>query len=135
MCTIFYSRSEVILQRFWREVFGVLKILMNFFIIFILEFFKVMVHSVQNIITGILYILGDHFIKPLLSAFFNNIIQPFSILLLNILTIFINLLKPLLSLSRELLSQIAIPLKAFRLFEMNHRNKRNDSECTDIKVV
>ena len=94
-----------------------------------------MVHSVQNLITGILYTLGDHFIKPLLSAFFNNIIQPFSILLLNILTIFTNLLKPLLSLTRELLSQIAIPLKAFRLFEMNNRNKQNDRECTDIKVV
>ena len=124
------------MQRFWREVFGVLQILINVLIILILELLKVVVHSLQTFINGILYIIGDHFIKPILSGIFNNIIQPFSILLLNIFAIFLNLVKPVLTLTRELLSQISIPLKAFRLFQVNwDRKSGKDCICTDIKVI
>ena len=130
--TFFSCRSEVILQRFWREVFGVLQILINFFIIFTLELFKTIIRSVRYLLTGILYTTGDHFVKPLVAAIFNNIVQPFSVLLLNIFTILTNLLKPILALTREILSQVAIPLQAFRLFvfKWEYRGKEEN-----VKVV
>lgn len=124
------------LQKFWREVFGVLQILINFFLIFILELFKTVIYSIRYLLTGVLYTTGDHFIKPLLSAMFNNIVQPFAVLLLNVFTICTNLLKPILALTREIFTQIAIPLRAFRLFSFNWEKTSKDEIITrDIKVV
>ena len=127
-------RAEVALQRFWREVFGVLQILINFFIIFILELFKTIIFSIRYLLMGILYTTGDHFIKPLLSAMFNNFIQPVFVLLLNIFTILGNALKPILSLTRELLNQVSIPLHAFRLFVWDNRG-HYDSTYRGMRVV
>ena len=109
-------RSEVIVQRFWREVFGALQIIINFFIIFMLELFKTIILSVRYLLTGILYTTGDHFIKPVLSAIFNNFVQPIFVFVLNVLTILGELLRPILALTREILGQVSIPLQAFRLF-------------------
>ncbi|XP_028396066.1 uncharacterized protein LOC114520061 [Dendronephthya gigantea] len=130
------DKSEMVFQRLWREVFGVLQILLNFFIIFILEFFKTILQSVRYLLMGILYTTGDQFIKPVLAAVFNNIIQPVSVLLLNVFSIVTNLLQPILALTREVLSQVAIPLQAFRLFVFNwdHRG-REESYRRDIKIV
>ena len=120
----------------WREMFGVLQIIVNFFIIFVLELFKTIIRSVRYLLTGILYTIGDHLMKPLLSAIFNNFVQPPFVFALNVFTILGNVLKPILALTREILSQVTIPLRACRLFVFNWEYKgQKDSACRDIKVV
>ena len=118
------DKSEVIVQRFWREVFGVLQIVINFFITFLLELFKTIILSVRYLLTGILYTTGDHFIKPVLSAIFNNFVQPAFVFVLNVLTILGELLRPILALTREILGQVSIPLRAFRLFVWESRGRK-----------
>ncbi|XP_046849269.1 uncharacterized protein LOC124442809 isoform X3 [Xenia sp. Carnegie-2017] len=130
------DKSDVILQKFWREIFGAFQIFLNFFVILLLELFKTIVITFRRLIAGIFYICGDHFIKPLLTALFNNFIQPISVLLLNIFVSSTNLMKPLLAVTRELLSQLAIPLHAFRLFAISWESKEKDEvNQRNLKIV
>ena len=68
---------------------------------------------------------GDSFLKPLLAATFNNIIQPMFVLVWNVMHIIRKLVEPALILTREIFSQFAMMLRALRLVDWNPNSKED----------
>jgi len=117
---LFSFSSERLLTYFWQEFFGAIALVVDFGLIFTLELIKFTFRRIfMRLLVGFIVVFGDHFLKPTLAAMFNSLFQPLLIFVRNILLGLKNGLQPLLDLSREILHQIAMVLKAFRLFELN----------------
>ena len=94
--------------------------MVDFMMIFVLELFEFVIHwIVLRLVMGILSVMGDHVVKPILTTLFNGFIQPGLIFLWNIFSGLRNMVQPVLDISREFTLQIATVLRAFRLVEMN----------------
>ncbi len=120
MLTLISSRVETLSRRGIQEFFGALQIIIDFFIIFTVESIRFILRQFgRKLIGGTLTAFGDFLTKPVFSALFNSIIQPFFVLIWNIMHGIRKLLEPILILSRELFSQVALVLGAFRLVEVN----------------
>lgn len=63
---------------------------------------------------------SDYFIKPLLTIFFNGIIQPILIFFYNIATSFRDLCEPIAQTFGFFIHEIAIFFRAIRLVEINN---------------
>ncbi|XP_067861360.1 uncharacterized protein [Heptranchias perlo] len=112
--------SDDAIRQCWRELFAVVRILVNMVTLFLIELVNFLSRSLfQILLVGLLTVIGDHLLKPLLVALFNSLLQPTMIFLLNIFTGIRNLLNPLIDIFRRLLMQIATVLHAFRLVEVN----------------
>ncbi|XP_038668154.1 uncharacterized protein LOC119973802 [Scyliorhinus canicula] len=112
--------SDDAIRQCWRNLFAMVKILVNMVTLFFIELVNFVCRSIfQVLLVGLLVVIGDHLLKPLLAALFNSLLQPIMIFLLNIFIGIRNLLNPLIDIFRKLLLQIAAVLHAFRLVEVN----------------
>ncbi|GCB61275.1 hypothetical protein scyTo_0009308 [Scyliorhinus torazame] len=112
--------SDDAIRQCWRNLFAMVKILVNMVTLFFIELVNFLCRSIfQVLLVGLLVVIGDHLLKPFLAALFNSLLQPIMIFLLNIFIGIRNLLNPLIDIFRRLLLQIAAVLHAFRLVEVN----------------
>ncbi|KAG6924103.1 hypothetical protein G0U57_018300 [Chelydra serpentina] len=112
--------SEKVIQQNLREFFGLLRILVNVVLIFLIELVRFLGKSVfQVLVVGLLTTAGDHVLKPFLVAVFNSLLQPLLLFLLNVLCSVRNLTYPLIDILKGICLQLALVLQAFRLVEVN----------------
>nr|XP_014424961.1 uncharacterized protein LOC102453769 [Pelodiscus sinensis] len=117
--------SEKVIEQNLREFFGLLRILVNVVLIFLLELVRFLSTSVfQGLVVGLLTTVGDHALKPFLVAVFNSILQPLLLFLLNVLCSVRNLAYPLLDILKGICLQLAVVLRACRLVEVNMQPER-----------
>ncbi|XP_048410442.1 uncharacterized protein LOC125463318 isoform X2 [Stegostoma tigrinum] len=123
--------SDDAIRQCWRNLFAVVRILVNLFSLFLIELLNFLCRSVfQVLLVGLLTVIGDHLLKPFLAALFNSLLQPIMIFLLNVFIGIRNLLNPSIDILRRLLMQIAAVLHAFRLVEVNLN--RTPSQYQDV---
>ncbi|XP_031754954.1 uncharacterized protein LOC100490973 isoform X3 [Xenopus tropicalis] len=114
------DKSEKLILRCWREIFGFLRILAGLVTIFLIELITFLGKYIfQVLFVGFLTALGDHVVKPVLVALFNHFLQPLLIFIFNILYSLHNLWFPILDVLRGIAQQIATVLQAFRLVEVH----------------
>ncbi|KAM4675063.1 uncharacterized protein O3C94_007881 [Discoglossus pictus] len=126
------DRSEKMILRCWREVFGVLRILTSLVTIFLIELLLFLGKYIfQVLVVGFLTVLGDHVFKPLMVALFNSLLQPLFIFMLNLFSSLRNLWLPIQDILRGIAQAIATVLKAFRLVEV-HIGHTPSCPCTQV---
>ncbi|KAF7998331.1 hypothetical protein HCN44_009729 [Aphidius gifuensis] len=107
--------------RFWAEIFGTIHIGITFITAFILQLLRFFLYSLVRPLTiGVIQMFSDYFIKPLLTIFFNGIIQPILIFFYNIATSFRDLCEPIAQTFGFFIHEIAIFFRAIRLVEINN---------------
>ncbi|XP_029055695.1 uncharacterized protein LOC114882805 [Osmia bicornis bicornis] len=113
------EKTDQAATRFWAEIFGTIHIGTAFVTAFILQFLRFILYSVIRPLTvGILQLLADYFIKPLLSIIFNALIQPVLILLYNIATSLRDLCEPIAEAMGLFLRELANVCAAIRIVEV-----------------
>ncbi|XP_013382588.1 uncharacterized protein LOC106153267 [Lingula anatina] len=127
------DKAEMISRRIALEFFGVLRLIVGFFIIFVVELYRfVMRHILHPILVGILVVTGDYLIKPVLSAIFNGILQPVSIFLYNLFVALRTGLNPLIDIINGFARQVAVILGAFRLVVVNNTHNHYERHVQDV---
>ncbi|XP_029172114.1 uncharacterized protein LOC114941328 [Nylanderia fulva] len=125
------EKTDQAATRFWAEIFGTIHIGIAFVTAFILQLFRFILYSVIRPLTvGILQLVADYFVKPLLSILFNAIVQPILILLYNIATSFRDLCEPIAEAIGLFLREIANLCAAIRLVEVKHVHTSATTACT-----
>ena len=115
-----FFRVESYTQRGIQEFFGALQIVVDFAVIFIVELLRFLFRQFgRKLIGGTVTVFGDSFLKPVLTAVFNNVVQPLFVLVWNMMFGFRKLLDPVLAITKEILSQVSMVLQSFRLVEVN----------------
>ncbi|XP_032668473.1 uncharacterized protein LOC116842837 [Odontomachus brunneus] len=115
------EKTDQAATRFWAEIFGTIHIGTAFVIAFILQLLRFVLYSVIRPLTvGILQLIADYFVKPLLSIVFNALIQPILILFYNIATSLRDLCEPIAEAIGLFLREIATLCAAIRLVEVKH---------------
>ncbi|XP_019639836.1 PREDICTED: uncharacterized protein LOC109481690 [Branchiostoma belcheri] len=121
------DKSEVLVRRGVQEMFGVLRLLVDVFVILAVELARFVFRQIlQNLVVGLVVVMGDHFFKPLVAAVFNSFLQPVLMLLWNVATATRTVFGPLVDILRGVALQIAVVLRAFRLVEVNWKTDRRD---------
>ncbi|CAH1256103.1 Hypp1589 [Branchiostoma lanceolatum] len=116
------DKSEVMVRRGVQELFGVMRLLVDVFVILAVELARFVFRQVvQNLLIGLLVVMGDHFVKPLVAALFNSFLQPVLMLLWNVATATRTVFGPVVDILRGVALQFAVVLRAFRLVELNWR--------------
>lgn len=107
--------------RFWAEIFGTFHIGIAFVIAFILQLLRFVLYSVVRPLTvGVVQMIADYFVKPLLSILFNALVQPLLILLYNVATSLRDLCEPIAEAMGLFLREIANVFAAIRIVEVKH---------------
>lgn len=120
MFPIFF-RLEPHIRRGWQEFFGLFRIIFDFITIFVIELLRLIFSTVfQKFIVGVITIMGDYFLKPLLSSVFNSVLQPEFVFLWNTTRGIRRLSQPLVQLFGDILQYFSGLLRSFRLFEYNN---------------
>ncbi|KAK9305186.1 hypothetical protein QLX08_003704 [Tetragonisca angustula] len=113
------EKTDQAATRFWAEIFGTIHIGTAFITAFVLQLVRFILYSIIRPLTvGILQLLADYFIKPLLSIVFNALIQPVLILLYNIATSCKDLCEPIAEAIGLFLREIAHVCAAIRVVEV-----------------
>jgi len=124
------TRIRPYLQRVWSEFFGGIQIIIEFFVIIILELSKVVFSTVsQKLIAGLMAVIGDHLLKPLYSSFFNFLLQPTFVLLWNITNGTRKFMQPLVLLLGDFLVPLSNLVRAFRIFDTTPAGHNNNKAC------
>ncbi|KAL6426115.1 hypothetical protein ACFW04_008998 [Cataglyphis niger] len=125
------EKTDQAATRFWAEIFGTIHIGIAFVTAFILQLLRFILYSVIRPLTvGILQLIADYFLKPLLSILFNALIQPVLILLYNIATSLRDLCEPIAEAIGLFLREIANLCAAIRLVEVKHVHAPTTTACT-----
>ncbi|XP_017889055.1 uncharacterized protein LOC108630332 [Ceratina calcarata] len=125
------EKTDQAATRFWAEIFGTIHIGTAFVTAFILQLLRFILYSIIRPLTvGILQLLADYFIKPLLSILFNALIQPVLILLYNIATSFKDLCEPIAEAIGLFLREIAHLCAAIRIVEVKQGAAAPSVACT-----
>nr|CAD7410360.1 unnamed protein product [Timema cristinae] len=74
---------------------------------------------IRSLLVGLVQLTSDYFFKPILTILFNGIIQPIFILLYNMATSFRDLCEPIAHAVGFFLREMAHPVRALRLVEIN----------------
>lgn len=107
--------------RFWAGIFGYVHIGLTFFTTLILQIIRCILFSlIRPLTVGIIQLVADYFLKPLLSITFNGIIQPILILFYNIATSFRDCCEPLAMTLGFCLKEFALLLRSCRLVQITH---------------
>ncbi|EFN89817.1 uncharacterized protein LOC105181454 [Harpegnathos saltator] len=115
------EKTDQAATRFWAEIFGTIHIGTAFIMAFILQLLRFLLYSVIRPLTvGILQLIADYFVKPLLSIVFNALIQPILILFYNIAMSLRDLCQPIAEALGLFLREIANLCAAIRLVEVKH---------------
>lgn len=116
----FADRSELAAYRVWRECFAVLRFPLDFIIIFFLELVRFLFRGIfLQLVVGLITIIGDYGIKPVLAALFSSFIQPSATLLANVAISLRQICEPLFAIIHSIAVELAVVLRAFRLVEWN----------------
>ncbi|CAL1677555.1 unnamed protein product [Lasius platythorax] len=125
------EKTDQAATRFWAEIFGTIHIGIAFVTAFILQLLRFILYSVIRPLTvGILQLVADYFVKPLLSILFNALVQPVLILLYNIATSLRDLCEPIAEAMGLFLREIANLCAAIRLVEVKHVHAPTTTACT-----
>lgn len=117
-------RSERLVRRLWQEVFGSIRLLCDFLVIFLVELFRFLLQTVfHRCVAASANLLSNHVVWPILSAIHNVLIQPLAVLLWLIGRGLGQLLSPVLDFLSRLSHILAVPLRAFRLVEVSYWRK------------
>ena len=117
-----------------QELFGPLHIICDLFVIFLLELVKLVFATVfQKFIVGMLTVIGDCILKPLLSSLFNSLLQPLFVMLWNTTTGVRRFVQPMVLLIADILQPITYLVRSFRLIE--YRNKTTYLPQYDMKSI
>ncbi|XP_011694786.1 PREDICTED: uncharacterized protein LOC105454113 [Wasmannia auropunctata] len=115
------EKTDQAATRFWAEIFGTIHIGIAFVTAFILQLLRFVLYSVIRPLTvGILQLIADYFVKPLLSILFNALVQPILILFYNIATSLRDLCEPIAEAMGLFLREIANLCAAIRIVEVKH---------------
>ncbi|RLU18994.1 hypothetical protein DMN91_009352 [Ooceraea biroi] len=115
------EKTDQAATRFWAEIFGTIHIGTAFVTAFILQLLRFVLYSVIRPLTvGILQLMADYFVKPLLSILFNAVVQPVLILFYNIFTSLRDLCEPIAEAMGLFLREIANLCAAIRIVEVKH---------------
>ncbi|KAL6258851.1 hypothetical protein P5V15_010797 [Pogonomyrmex californicus] len=115
------EKTDQAATRFWAEMFGTIHIGIAFFTAFILQLLRFVLYSViRSLIVGLIQMIADYLLKPLLSILFNALIQPILILLYNIATSLRDLCEPIAEAFGLFLREIANLCAAIRIVEVKH---------------
>ncbi|KAJ8667910.1 hypothetical protein QAD02_009573 [Eretmocerus hayati] len=110
--------------QFWAEIFGYVHIGATFFTTLILQFIRCLLFSlVRPLTVGVVQLIADYFVKPLLSITFNGIIQPILILFYNMATSLRDCCEPLATILGFYTREFAALFRSCRLIEINHHHK------------
>lgn len=124
------EKTDQAATRFWAEIFGTIHIGIAFMTAFILQFLRFVLYSIIRPLTvGILQLIADYFVKPLLSIIFNALIQPILILFYNIAMSLKDLCEPIAEAIGLFLREIANVCAAIRLVEVKHVHA-SSTTCT-----
>ncbi|KAG5678641.1 hypothetical protein PVAND_008297 [Polypedilum vanderplanki] len=120
--------------KFWAEFFGSINVGVTFFIVFFLQLYRFILYSIlQSIIVGFFQMTSDYLLKPILTALFNGLFQPFLLLFQNIFHSLWCTLEPL----SQMLLGFCIPLieclRAIRLVDININSKQHHDEIFNRK--
>lgn len=114
-------RVDRLMQRIWQEVFAILRMALSIVIFFIVELLKFLAkHIFQPLVIAIFMSFGDYVIKPLLSVFFNGMVQPVSIFMWNVFSGMRHMFNPIGEILRRVFEQLAMLLRSVRLFEVTY---------------
>ncbi|KAG8225807.1 hypothetical protein J437_LFUL005614 [Ladona fulva] len=130
------EKSDVFATRFWAEVFGSLHLFVAFITTFILQLIRFLLHSLLRPLTvGIIQLISDYLLKPLLTIVFNGVLQPCLILLYNIATSFRDVCEPLAQALGFWMTNFAILFQSIRLIDI-HKRKCNhcQQKCEALEV-
>ncbi|XP_012061384.1 PREDICTED: uncharacterized protein LOC105624637 [Atta cephalotes] len=115
------EKTDQAATRFWAEIFGTIHIGIAFVTAFFLQLLRFVLYSVIRPLTvGILQLIADYFVKPLLSILFNALVQPVLILFYNIATSLRDLCEPIAEAMGLFLREIANVCAAIRIVEVKH---------------
>ena len=132
----FSCRSEKLVRRCAREVFGALRIVVDFFLIFLLEFLRFLAYNIIGLfLVGLLTTFGDYLFKPVLAALFNSILQPVAVFLYNGGVALQTVFNPLIDILRGVFTQIAMLLRALRLVEINWKRGPEQNTLRSMEEV
>ncbi|XP_015112559.1 uncharacterized protein LOC107038154 [Diachasma alloeum] len=116
----FADKTDQAATRFWAEFFGTINIGITFITAFLLQLLRFILYSLIRPLTiGIIQLLSDYFIKPLLTIIFNALIQPVLILLYNIATSLRDLCEPIAEAIGFFIRELSRLFQAIRLIEIN----------------
>ena len=118
------EKTSTFATKFWAEIFGYMHLGVSFIIAFILQLIRFLLFSIVRPLTvGVIQLVADYFLKPLLTITFNGLIQPFLILLYNIATSFRDCCEPLAAAFGYCIKELAELFRACRLVEINNYPK------------
>ncbi|XP_023247959.1 uncharacterized protein LOC106647079 [Copidosoma floridanum] len=124
----FAEKSNSAATRFWAEIFGYVHIGTSFLTAFLLQFLRCILFSlVRPLTVGVIQLMADYFIKPVLSIVFNGLIQPVLILFYNIATSLRDCCEPLAAALGFFIKEVALLFKSCRLIEITRNYGRNDA--------
>lgn len=122
----FAEKTSTVATRFWAEIFGYVHIGASFLTAFILQLLRCVLFSlIRPLTVGVIQLVADYFIKPLLSITFNGLIQPFLILFYNVATSLRDCCEPLATALGYYMRQLALLFRSCRLIEINHGDRGN----------
>uniref|UniRef100_A0ABD2WQ68 Caveolin n=1 Tax=Trichogramma kaykai TaxID=54128 RepID=A0ABD2WQ68_9HYME len=114
------DKGSAAATKFWARIFGLLHIGTSFVIAFVLQLLRFVLFSLVRPLTiGVIQLLSDYFLKPLLTIIFNGFLQPFLILFYNIATSFRDCCEPLAAAVGFYIKELAVLFRACRLVEVN----------------
>ncbi|XP_062513188.1 uncharacterized protein LOC134188985 isoform X2 [Corticium candelabrum] len=121
------DKSEHYIRRLWQEVFGFLRLLVDFVIVFFIELLRFLLQTFfHRCVAAMANLLSNHIVRPVLSATHNVIIQPLAVLLFMIGRAVGHVINPVLDILNKIVYILAVPLKAFRLVEINWKKEATE---------
>ncbi|XP_002736168.1 uncharacterized protein LOC100377427 [Saccoglossus kowalevskii] len=132
------DKSAAIIKRGLQEFFHALRIIVEALLLLVLESSRfVFQNLVQFFLKEFFIVIGDHCLRPMLSALYNHVVQPIVVFSYNVGVGFKRILYPFIEILRDIMLVVAIPLRAFRLFELNWKvpSDVNDQRYRQIQQV
>lgn len=123
-------------QRIYQEFFGLLRIATSVIILLIVELLKYIVkYIIQPLIVGILGMLGDYVVKPILSLTFNGLVHPFGVFMWNCFMTLQHMFNPISEILKKVFQQLAMLCRSIRCVEIHWKTNRPEQKITDLAQV
>ncbi|CAG9861034.1 unnamed protein product [Phyllotreta striolata] len=127
------ERTESYTTRFWAELFGTFHIGFSFLTSFLLQLLRFVLQTVVRPMTvGMFHLLSDYFLKPILCAIFNALVQPVLIFLLNVASSIRDFCDPIAETIGFFIRELSAPIRAFRIVEVRKEGAVGCGKDTDV---
>lgn len=115
--------------KFWAEFYGSIHIAVAILIAFLLQTFRFFMYSVvRPTAVGLMQIIADYGVKPILTVLFNGFLQPPLILGLNVFNSVADMLEPLARTVAHFIRPAVELCQAIRLVEISHYHHGVDGD-------